>query len=84
LHFNPSEEGITKMSGRGGAGNILAQQQALERVAADVEAAIPKQVTSVGPADLPNSPRENQPYAYTGRGMSFIIKKKGIHHVHNT
>jgi hypothetical protein len=26
-------------------------------------------VTSIGPADLPNSPRENQPYAYTGRGM---------------
>jgi hypothetical protein len=35
-------------------------------------------VTSVGPADLPNSPRENQPYAYTGRGMSFIIKKRGF------
>jgi hypothetical protein len=48
----------------------LAQQQAIERAANDVEAALPKQVTSIGPADLPNSPRENQPYAYTGRGMS--------------
>jgi hypothetical protein len=58
------------MSGRGGAGNILAQQQQTERVAADVEAQLPKQVTSIGQADLPNSPREDQPYAYTGRGGS--------------
>ncbi|KXT03833.1 hypothetical protein AC578_8926 [Pseudocercospora eumusae] len=57
------------MPGRGGAGNILVQQQQAKRDAGDLEAnqQIIDQSATAASADS-SLPREEQQYAYTGRG----------------
>lgn len=55
------------MAGRGGAGNILALQQQTERIAQDVEANR-KPVVLDEPGTVSGAAREEQQYAYTGRG----------------
>ncbi|KAF7194871.1 hypothetical protein HII31_01604 [Pseudocercospora fuligena] len=57
------------MPGRGGAGNILVQQQQAKRGAEDLEAnqQIIDQSATATSADS-SLPREKQQYAYTGRG----------------
>lgn len=57
------------MAGRGGAGNILALQQQHEKIVDDVEANRPRQTAGdQEEVEVPDSSREVQPYAYTGRG----------------